>query len=67
LDNIAGDILMQIKPLSILLVILAGWINSHQQEMIEYLKEENRILWEKIDKKRIILSGDQRRRLAVAE
>jgi hypothetical protein len=26
-----------------LLVVLAGWITRHQQDVIEYLKEENRI------------------------
>ena len=56
---------MQTKPLTILLAMLAGWINSQQQEMIEYLKEENKILREKFGKKRIILNDDQRRRLAI--
>jgi hypothetical protein len=48
-----------------LLMMLAGWINRQQQEMIEYLKEENKILREKLGKKRIILNDDQRRRLAI--
>ena len=39
---------MQAKPLKMLLVMLAGWINRQQQEAIEYLKEENRILREKL-------------------
>lgn len=55
----------RIKPVAMLLVMLAGWINRRQQEMIEYLREENRILREKLDKKRIILNDDQRRRLAI--
>ena len=33
--------------------------------MIEYLREENKILREKFGKRRIILNDDQRRRLAV--
>ena len=33
--------------------------------MIEYLRTENRVLKEKLGKKRILLSNDQRRRLAV--
>jgi transposase InsO family protein len=65
LGNVTGDILVQTKPLTILLAMLAGWINSQQQEMIEYLKEENKILREKFGKKRIILNDDQRRRLAI--
>jgi len=28
----------------LLLVALAGWMNRQQQEVIEYLKEENRVL-----------------------
>jgi hypothetical protein len=48
-----------------LLMMLAGWINRHQQEIIEYLKEENKILREKLGKKRLILNDSQRRRLAM--
>ena len=47
------------------LVILAGWVNKQQQEVIEYLQAENRVLKEKLGKRRILLNGDQRRRLAV--
>jgi hypothetical protein len=56
---------MRIKPLNILLVMLAGLLNRRQQEMIDYLKEENKILREKLGKKRILLSADQKWRLAV--
>ncbi len=30
-------------PLQFLMLVFAGWVNRHQQEMIEYLQEENRI------------------------
>jgi hypothetical protein len=30
-------------PLQVLLVTLAGWVNRHQQHVIEYLVEENRV------------------------
>jgi hypothetical protein len=30
-------------PLQVLLVTLAGWVNRHQQHVIEYLMEENRV------------------------
>ena len=53
------------KPMSMLLMMLAGWINRRQQEAIEYLKEENRILREKLGPKRILLNDGQRRRLAI--
>lgn len=56
---------MQVKPLEMLLVMLAGWINRQQQEAIEYLKEENKILREKLGGKRILLTDSQRKRLAI--
>ena len=31
-------------PLQLLLMVFDGWVNRHQVDMIEYLKEENRIL-----------------------
>jgi len=54
-----------LKPWQLLLLILAGWINHRQQEVIEYLRTENDVLREKLGKKRILLNDDQRRRLAV--
>jgi putative transposase len=54
-----------LHPWQMLLLILAGWINQQQQHAIEYLIAENRILREKIGKKRILLTDDQRRPLAV--
>jgi len=54
-----------LQPWQFLLLILAGWINSRQQEAIDYLLAENRILREKLGKKRILLNDDQRRRLAI--
>jgi len=55
---------MKMKPIEMLLIMLAGWLNRHQQDVIEYLREENRILREKLGKKRIILNDSQRMRLA---
>ncbi|MBI9060314.1 MAG: transposase [Labilibaculum sp.] len=57
--------LMIIKPQLVLLAMLAGWMNRQQQDVIEYLKAENKILREKLGTKRIVLNDDQRRRLAV--
>ena len=54
-----------LKPWQLLLLILAGWINRHQQDAIEYLLTENQVLREKLGKGRILLNDDQRRRLAV--
>jgi putative transposase len=54
-----------LHPWQMLLLILAGWINQQQQTAIEYLIAENRILREKIGKKRILLTEDQRWQLAI--
>ena len=54
-----------LQPWQLLLVVLAGWINRQQQEVIEYLRTENQILKEAHGKKRIPLTDNQRRRLAV--
>src|SRR6516162_9913519 len=52
------------SPLQMLLVTLAGWVNRHQQRVIEYLVEENRVLKEQVMAGRLRLTDDQRRRLA---
>ena len=44
---------------------MVGWINRQQQDAIEYLRTENRILREKLGTKRIILDDSQKRCLAV--
>jgi len=54
-----------LQPWQFVLLVLAGWVNRAQQEAIEYLRTENQVLIEKLGKKRILLSDDQRRRLAV--
>ncbi len=53
-----------ISPLRLLLVTLAGWVNRRQQEVIDYLVEENRVLHEQLGGRRVRLNDDQRRRLA---
>ena len=54
-----------LPPLHLLFAILAGWVNSRHQAMIDYLRTENQVLGEKLGMKRILLSDDQRQRLAV--
>jgi hypothetical protein len=49
-----------LQPWQLLLLILAGWINRQQQQVIDYLRTENQILKEKLGKRRILLSDDQR-------
>jgi len=54
-----------LHPWQFLASILAGWVNHAQQQRIEYLRTENQVLKEKLGKQRILLTDDQRRRLAV--
>ena len=51
-------------PFSFLVISIVGWINQRQQQLIEYLVEENRVLWEQIGNRRMRFTDDQRRRLA---
>jgi hypothetical protein len=39
--------------LQLLLVMLAGWVNRHQQTVIEYLRAENQALREQLGKGRL--------------
>ncbi len=52
-------------PLDFLLICLAGWLNQHERAINEYLRAENRIFREQLGRKRLRLTDDQRRRLAV--
>lgn len=53
-----------LRPWHVLLAILAAWINQHQQHVIDYLEEENRVLREQLGRKRPRLTDHQRRRPA---
>jgi len=55
---------MTALPLRLLLATLAGWVNRHQQHVIDYLVEENRALREQLRGRRFQLSDEQRWRLA---
>ncbi len=41
---------MKVKPMGMLLMMVAGWINRHQQDVIVYLKEESKVLRGKLGK-----------------
>jgi len=60
-----GIIPAVLTPFRLLLVTLARWINRHQQQVIEYLVEENRVLKEQLKGRRVRLTDDQRRRVFV--
>ncbi len=51
-------------PFRLLLISLAGWLNHRQQDVIDYLQEENRVLREQLGGQRLRFNDDQRRRLA---
>ena len=55
---------MNALPLQFLMLIFAGWVNRHQQDVIESLQEENRALREQLGGKRLRFTDRQRRRLA---
>jgi hypothetical protein len=52
------------EPLRFLLLVMAGWVNRRQQDVIEYLGEENRVLREALGGRRLRFTDEQRRRLA---
>ena len=56
--------LMNALPLQFLILIFAGWVNRHQQDVIEYLQEETQALREQLGGKRRRFTDRQRRRLA---
>jgi putative transposase len=56
---------MSVQPLQFLLLVFAGWVNRRQLEVIDYLKEENRVLREQLHGRRLRFTDEQRRRLTV--
>ena len=54
-----------IQPFHLLVIALAGWLNRHQQAVIDYLIEENRVLKEQLEGQRLRFTDGQRIRLAV--
>lgn len=50
--------------LHVLIAMVAGWIQRHQQQVITYLHEENRILKAQLGGRRLRLTDTERRRLA---
>src|SRR5712691_10147837 len=52
-------------PLAFVVLLFAGWVNRQQQAVIDYLLEENRVLRAALGSRRLRLTNDQRRRLAV--
>lgn len=52
-------------PLHLLIAALFGWLEQEQRDVIEFLREENRVLKAQLQGHRLRLNDDERRRLAV--
>ena len=60
----ANEMPWALDPFRFLLIATAGWMNQRHLQMIDYLREENRVLREQLGGGRLRLNDDQRRRLA---
>ena len=50
--------------LHVLIAMVAGWLQRHQQQVITFLLEENRVLKAQLGGRRLRLTDTERRRLA---
>ena len=64
-DNKWTTMLQGLDPFRFVLIAVAGWMNQWEYQMIDYLREENRVLREQLGQRRLRFNDDQRRRLAV--
>src|SRR5215469_9122769 len=64
-ENVTFLMTKSLDPFRFLLIGLSGLMNQQQLQLIDYLREENRVLCEQLGKRRLRFSDDQRRRLAV--
>jgi hypothetical protein len=56
---------LPLDPFRLLLISLAGCLNQHQRDVIDYLQKENRVLHEQLGSKRLRLNDGQRRSATV--
>ena len=59
---IASEMPRVLDPFRFLLIAVAGWMNQRQLQMMDYLREENRVLREQLGDGQVRLDDDQRRR-----
>ena len=57
-----GEVPQILDPFRFLLLAVSGWMNQHQLPVMEYLREENRVLREQRGDRRWRFHDDQRRR-----
>ena len=55
---------MELRSLHFVIALVAGWLQREQGAVIDYLKEENKVLREQLGGKRLRFTDAQRRRLA---
>ena len=53
------------QALQFLVLTMAGWLNRQQEDVVDYLREENRVLREQLGRQSLRLTDAQRRRLAL--
>src|SRR5580658_4562346 len=53
-----------LDPFRFLLIAVSGWMNQRQLQVIDYLREENRVLRQQLGDRRLRLNDHQRQRLA---
>ena len=51
-------------PFQFMVAMLCGWLQREQQDVIAFLREENRVLKARLEGKRLRLDDSERRRLA---
>jgi hypothetical protein len=55
---------MDVSALRMLLLVVTGWLDRREREMLAYLIEENRVLRRQMSGRRLRLADDDRRKLA---
>jgi len=53
------------SALQLLLAFLTGWLDRQERDVVRYLVEQNRVLRRQLQGRRLRLTDDDRRRLAV--
>jgi len=51
--NVTFDMTRSLDPFRFVLIAVSGWMNQQQLELINYLREENRVLREQLGRKAI--------------
>jgi len=54
-----------IYTFQLLAIVLSGCLNRHQQAVIDYLVEENRVLKDQLEGQCLWFTDEKRRRLAI--